>query len=85
MGEATQISFKHAEIVEMLIKKQDIHEGIWGLFVKFGMGASNVGPTEGDLMPAAIIPVLEIGLQKFDKVSNIALDAAKVNPRTAEK
>ena len=84
MPEATQISFKHAEIVELLIKKQNLHEGIWGLFIKFGMGASNVGPTEGDIMPAAIIPVLEIGLQKFDKESNIALDAAKVNPRVAE-
>jgi hypothetical protein len=30
---------------------------------------------------AAIIPVLEIGLQKFEKESNIAVDAAKVNPQ----
>lgn len=84
MAEATQISFKHAEIVELMLKKQGIHEGIWGLFIKFGMGASNVGPTETDLNPAAIIPVLEIGLQKFEKESNIAVDAAKVNPRMAE-
>lgn len=81
MAEATQIVFKHAEIVELLIKKQQIHEGIWGLFVRFGMNASNVGTTETDVMPAAIIGVLEIGLQKFDKQSNIALDAAKVNPK----
>lgn len=83
MAEATQISFKHRELVELLIKKQGIHEGIWGLFVKFGMGASNVGPTEADIMPAAIIPVLEIGIQKFEKESNIAIDAAKVNPLPA--
>jgi hypothetical protein len=44
---------------------------------------TKVGPTGADIMPAAIIPVLEIGIQKFDKVSNIALDAAKVNPLPA--
>jgi hypothetical protein len=82
MAEATQITFKHREIVEMLIKNQNIHEGIWGLFVRFGLGASNIGPSDDQLQPAAIIPVLEIGLQKFEKESNIAVDAAKVNPRT---
>lgn len=80
MGEPTQISFKHTEIVEMLIKKQGIHEGVWGLFVRFGFNATNVGPTEGDLMPAAILGVIEIGLQKFEKESNISLDAGKINP-----
>lgn len=87
MPEATQIAFKHAEIVELLIKKQGIHEGIWGLFVRFGLNASNIGPNETELMPAAILGVIEIGLQKFDKESNLALDAAKINPasKPAEK
>jgi hypothetical protein len=84
MAEVTQISFKHSEIVELLIKKQGIHEGIWGMFVKFGLTASNIGPTETDVTPAAIVGVLEIGLQKFEKETNIALDAAKVNPRQVE-
>ncbi len=84
MPEISQISFKHTEIVELMLRKQGIHEGIWGLFVKFGFGASNVGPTESELNPAAIIPVLEIGLQKFEKETNISVDAAKVNPKPAE-
>ena len=29
-------------------------------------------------MPAAIVPLLEIGLQKFEQESNIAVDAAKL-------
>jgi hypothetical protein len=33
------------------------------------------------MMPAAVVPVLEIGLQKFEAESNIAVDAAKVNPK----
>ncbi len=84
MGEATQISFKHIEVVEMLIKKQGLHDGIWGLFIKFGLGATNVGNSEAELVPAAIITVMEIGLQKFEKVTNLSLDAAVVNPEGSE-
>lgn len=84
MPEATQFVLTHKELVELLIKKLDIHEGIWGLSVKFGLGAANIGPTPtSDLMPAAVIAVLEIGIQKFDTESNLSLDASKVNPSTS--
>jgi hypothetical protein len=84
MPEATQILFKHKELAEILVKHQGIHDGIWGLFVNFGIGASNIGPSEADLQPAAIVPVLGIGLQKFEKETNISVDAAKVNPLPKE-
>ena len=84
MPETSQIVFSHREIVELLLKQQDIHEGIWGLFIKFALNASNVGPSQTELTPAAIVGVIEIALQKFDQESNIALDAAKVNPKLAE-
>jgi hypothetical protein len=80
MGEPSQITFSYKEVVEALVKKQGIHEGIWGLFIKFGISASNIGANHDDVKPAAIIPVLEIGLQKFEKENNISVDAAKVNP-----
>ncbi len=84
MPEISQIGFKHTEIVELMLKKMGIHEGIWALFIRFGIGASNVGPSESELNPAAIIPVLEIGLQKFEKETNVSVDAAKVNPKPVE-
>lgn len=80
MAEPNQIIFKHREVVEALLRQENIHEGIWGLYVRFGLQAVNVGVAPGDLMPAAIVPLLEIGLQKFDTESNIAVDASKVNP-----
>ena len=67
MAETSQLVFSYKEVVEALVKKQGLHEGIWGLFVKFGMQASNVGLNENDLKPAAIIPIMELGLQKFEK------------------
>ena len=80
MAESTQITYTHREVAEMLVKHQGLREGIWGLFLKFGIQAANIGPDAGQLVPAAIIPVLAIGLQKFDSENALAVDAAKVNP-----
>lgn len=81
MAEPTQIIFSYKEVVEALVKKYGLHEGIWGLWVKFGIKAANIGTTDIDLKPAAIIPILELGLQKFEKENSISVDASKVNPK----
>ena len=78
---ARTIVTSHKGLVEVLLKHHDIHDGIWGLYVKFGRGASNVGENEQNFQPAAIIPVLEIGLQQYDKETNLSVNAARVNPR----
>ena len=81
MAEATQITFTHQEVVEALLKKQGVHEGLWAIYIKFGIRAANVGGSDASLMPSAIVPVLEIGIQKSDSESNLSVDAAKSNPR----
>jgi hypothetical protein len=83
MAESSQLVFSYKEIAEALVKKQGLHEGIWGVFVKFGMQATNMGPTDNDLRPAVVIPLLEIGLQRFEKENNLSVDAASVNPKGA--
>ncbi len=74
--------FTHKEVVELMIKKQGIHEGIWGISLRFGMKATNFGssPDANDLFPTVMIPVMEIGLHRFDRVTNLSVDAAIVNP-----
>ncbi len=81
MAEAKQIVFTYKEVAECLVKKQGITQGIWGLYIKFGIQGVNIGPTPDNVHPAAIVPVLEIGLQKMDEETNIAVDAAKLNPK----
>jgi len=76
----TRIVTSHKKVAEALIKFHGIHEGIWGLFIRFGIGAANIGQDENSINPAAIVPVVEIGLQKFDKEGVLSVDAAKVNP-----
>jgi hypothetical protein len=84
MAEATQIVFTYKEVAEALLKTQQIHDGIWGIYIRFGIQGANIGPTPADLQPAVIVPVMQIGLQKFDQENNLAVDAAKVNPASAE-
>ena len=81
MAEATEFSFSFKEVVEALLKKQGIHEGLWGLSVKFGIQATNVGPNASDLLPAAIVPLMSIGLSKFESETSLSVDASKVNPK----
>jgi hypothetical protein len=81
MAETAQIVFSHKEVVEALIKQHGIHEGRWMLLMQFGIQAMNVGQgSPQNLVPAAMVPVVAIGLQKTDQVTNLSVDAAEVNP-----
>lgn len=84
MGEPANYVFTHKEVVEALIRHQGIHEGLWALYVEFGIGAANIGNDPNspeNLVPAAIVPIVKLGLQKAEKPSSITADAAKVNPK----
>jgi len=75
----------HREVTLALIKHQNLHEGIWQLYIEFGIGAANMPVSEENqdnlrLCPTAIVPIKTIGLLKVDKESPLALDASKVNP-----
>lgn len=86
MPERENRKFAHTELAKILVTQADIHEGHWGLFVEFGLGAANIpiaGPS-GDLSlkPAAMVSLNTIGIQKFDEPNQLTVDAATVNPKT---
>ena len=83
MAEATLINYSFKELAELMVKDQNKHEGYWGVYVRFGIAAANTGPSDTDLRPSAIVPILEIGLQRFEELNNLSVDAAKVNPKTS--
>jgi hypothetical protein len=85
MPETKTITFTNKEIAEFLVKHVGIHEGFWGILVEFGIGAANVAfPPSGDaLVPAAIVPIVKMGIHRFDEPNSLTVDAAKVNPATA--
>ena len=82
MPETRQIIFSYKEIAEILVKQQGIHEGVWGIYAEFGITAANVNTAPGaDLIPAAIVPIQRMGLQRFDEEApGLTVDAAVVNP-----
>lgn len=86
MPTSREYVFSYRELAEVLVKKADVHEGLWGVVIRFGFGATNVNTSEvaGEevLMPAALASVKEIGIQRFDKPNNLTVDAAQVNPKS---
>lgn len=83
MDEIRKLTYK--DVILALIKHQNLHEGVWQLYIEFGIGAANMPTAEENednlrLSPAAIVPVKAIGLFKVDKEGPLALDASKVNP-----
>jgi hypothetical protein len=81
MAEAKQFTFTFPEIAELLVKHAGVKEGDWGIFVKFGLAGSNIGDNENNLKPAAILPILELGIQRFEKPNNLTVDAAAVSKK----
>ena len=83
MPETKNITFTHKEVVEALIRYNNIHEGLWDLYIEFGLAGANVGSGPGgELNPAAIVPILKVGIQRTEKTTNLTVDAAVVNPLT---
>lgn len=75
----------YKEVIEALIKHQNIHNGIWQLYIEFGISGGNmpISPEGGQdlrLSPVAIVPITKIGLLRVDKENPLAFDASKVNP-----
>jgi hypothetical protein len=80
MAEVNQYIFTYKEIVEALIKKQGLHEGVWRIYLEFGIAGANAGPTEDQILPAAIVPINKMGLARVPKEDVLSVDAARVNP-----
>jgi hypothetical protein len=84
MPETKQMTFSYKEVAEALVKQAGLEEGVWGLYLEFGISGANVEPPGGHLTPAAIVPVVSLGLQRFDEENNLSVDAGKL-ARTKRK
>jgi hypothetical protein len=80
MPNDSQIWIPMQEVAKALVRERGIHEGHWGIAVTFGIGAVNIAVAEQDLRPAAIIPIVQMGIQRFNAPNNLTVDAAEVNP-----
>lgn len=87
MAEKERILFSYKEIVECLVKEKDIHEGIWGISIGFEFGAANIAKRDdpNSFLPAAIVPIADIGIERVEEESNLTVNAAEVNPKPKNK
>lgn len=85
MPEVQQYTYTFKEIAAALVRQQGIHEGLWGVYIEFGIAAGNIGPSPEDVRPAAIVPIVKLGLQRFSEPSALTVDASEVNPKLTRK
>jgi len=79
MPEVKQLEFSFKEVAEALIRYSKLKSGLWGVSIRFGLQASNIAASPGDnLVPAAIVPIIKIGLQQFSEQNNLTVDAATI-------
>jgi hypothetical protein len=83
--QASQFFFNHKELLEILIKQAQVHEGRWVLAANFGLSAGNFGPSPEQMSPGAVVAVLQMGIQiaQPDTPEPMTLDAAVVNPASS--
>jgi transcriptional regulator with XRE-family HTH domain len=87
MPEIKNYTFEHTELAAILVRKLDIHEGFWGVFIEFAFSAANLpaGPDGKTFLPASINFVKKIGIQRFEEPTNLTVDAAELNPIVKRK
>ncbi|QPD04930.1 MAG: hypothetical protein Nkreftii_002704 [Candidatus Nitrospira kreftii] len=73
----------YKELVEYMLKKHNIHEGIWGVYASFQFAGINAKDPSGEVQPASVAAIKEIGISPFSEESSIAFDAANLNPPKA--
>lgn len=73
-------TFTFQEVAAQLAKEAGVTEGYWGISIKFGLQGVNIGPSD-ELRPAAIVPVMEIGLQQFERPNNLSVDAGELKAK----
>jgi hypothetical protein len=85
MPEVQTYSFNHKELLEILIRASNIHEGTWMLQMNFGFTAGNFGPNDENVLPGIVSVVNNIGITRAPENAPKALvvDAAEVNPLTS--
>ena len=78
---ATEFSFNHRELVALMLKEANIHEGLWSLSVNFRLGAGAFGPSEAEVAPTGFVGVDSLGIRRALETGPLVFDATDLNPK----
>lgn len=87
MPEVKHMTFEHREVVKCLLDKAGISDGIWMLYIEFGIAGANIGtsPEKKDICPTAVVPILKIGIQRSDEAHANTVDASAIGTKKAAR
>ncbi|MCB0538422.1 MAG: hypothetical protein KDE33_12950 [Bacteroidetes bacterium] len=87
MVDIAKYEYSNNELLLLMLKDQNIHEGHWVLTVTFSFGALNFGksPDGVGALPSGITSVNGIGLERVQEAVPFSVDAARVNPLPTKK
>ena len=71
---------KLKEIVEILIKHYDIHDGLYDIAFELQLGLGNFGPSPEASLPGAALGIGAVKLVKSTKTGPHTVDASVANP-----
>lgn len=81
MNDNLTYQFTLEELTKALIQYKGLSEGKWMLAVQFGISAVNLGKDDENMSPAAVVPLISVGLNPVDddRKNNLIVDAAELN------
>jgi hypothetical protein len=85
MADANQFTVPFKELAEVLVKHLDVHEGYWSVILKFGIHGATMSINNAPHLPSAIVPILEIGINREDQLGPLGVDAALINPAVRQR
>jgi hypothetical protein len=87
MVETTRRIYSNKELVEMMLRDQEIHEGNWVLAANLSFTAMNFGqsPDGSDASPAGVVAVTGVLLERVPAPLPFSVNAAEANPKPKPK
>ncbi len=83
MAEIKQIAYSNKDVLILMLKDQEVHEGHWILGSNFSFGAATMGqlPDGSDASPTAIVTLSGFNIERVLEPLPFSLDASEVNPK----
>jgi len=77
-----RVNFSVIDATLVLLRSQQLHEGLWNLTFEFDATATIFLRHEGRAAPAAVTRILRLALQRTtpEQANDLTVDAAVVNP-----
>ena len=88
MADPTQYSFSFAEVMQLLLKSANVHEGRWVIGIEFNVLVGPMGVKPDEAYPGAMIAANKIIISAAGDAPtppNLTFDATELNPASKSK